>query len=283
MEISIHAPSRERRLPFRSYWLIWNISIHAPSRERPAVACNIYSTSAISIHAPSRERPKPSWTMSTLMPISIHAPSRERPFSLPSKTANINLFQSTLPHGSDVKQNLANAVKQGISIHAPSRERLPCSHVETALSLFQSTLPHGSDLFHLKNLLQLPIISIHAPSRERLPCLRCFTAKLYFNPRSLTGATILDTIHGIDDKVFQSTLPHGSDRFPPCSTWSRFPFQSTLPHGSDSIRLPIYLLRTIISIHAPSRERRSFFGSIVKRSAYFNPRSLTGATEYSND
>ena len=74
-----------------------------------------------------------------------------------------------------------------------------------------------------------------------------------FNPRSLTGAT---------------PAP-GECEF-------RYEFQSTLPHGSD-LKQSIGSARGAISIHAPSRERRSnSFAYIII--CDFNPRSLTGAT-----
>ena len=53
--------------------------------------------------------------------ISIHAPSRER--LLPGgKVVFTELFQSTLPRGSDKRARITN-VESAISIHAPSRER----------------------------------------------------------------------------------------------------------------------------------------------------------------
>lgn len=58
----------------------------------------------------------------------------------------------------------------GISIHAPLRERLVASSSEPKRLRFQSTLPYGSD--HYSHLV------------SNFP--------LYFNPRSLTGATTLD-------------------------------------------------------------------------------------------
>ena len=98
----------------------------------------------------------------------------------------------------------------------------------------------------------------------------------YFNPRSLAGATI--------------TLQY-------CQHF--FEFQSTLPRGSDHSSVHCDKL-TLISIHAPSRERPYFwmfvsmllcisihapsrerphhpqFGKICRH--HFNPRSLAGAT-----
>ena len=97
------------------------------------------------------------------------------------------------------------------------------------------------------------IISIHAPSRERLPRPLVPTAKADFNPRSLAGAI---PIH--------------------LETGTFIAFQSTLPRGSDSDRR-IYDGRNRISIHAPSRER-FLTCAPQQRTAYFNPRSLAGAT-----
>ena len=99
--------------------------------------------------------------------ISIHAPSRERPVCRRlAKTPEP--FQSTLPHGSD-SEFAAEGTLAHISIHAPSRERQIFKRANSAVGKFQSTLPHGSD------------------------CLGYLVATLLsnFNPRSLTGATIL--------------------------------------------------------------------------------------------
>ena len=77
--ISIHAPSRERRLLFDHFQAMCGISIHAPSRERLYIAMRHNKTLSISIHAPSRERPSQPYLSN-----STH-----------------QKFQSTLPHGSD--------------------------------------------------------------------------------------------------------------------------------------------------------------------------------------
>ena len=54
---------------------------------------------------------------------------------------------------------------------------------------------------------------------------------------------------------FQSTLPRGSDLSWKKQSVCGYPFQSTLPRGSDREEA-LKLLRQIISIHAPSRERQ---------------------------
>ena len=77
---------------------------------------------------------------------------------------------------------------------------------------------------------------------------------MYFNPRSLTGATG----GGIVAQLLEQ-------------------FQSTLPRGSDADE---HLLQAVlrISIHAPSRERPGAHPAPC-RARHFNPRSLSGATE----
>ena len=120
-------------------------------------------------------------------------------------------------------------------------------------------------------------ISIHAPSRERRNSITIKPGTVYFNPRSLAGATI--NIHHTtmraeisihapsrerqyhtlqqrsDQRVFQSTLPRGSDAFIHRIITSNRIFQSTLPRGSDASSIcPSESL--FISIHAPSRERQ---------------------------
>ena len=141
-----------------------------------------------------------------------------------------NLFQSTLPCGSD-GQHIDNERKRLISIHAPLRERLIMRIFLLCILVFQSTLPCGSDynkvsfFNHLKN----------------------------FNPRSLAGATRKAQFSSAI-VTFQSTLPCGSDAWKWSNSNLSGTFQSTLPCGSDTAR---YILKktTGISIHAPLRER----------------------------
>ena len=121
----------------------------------------------------------------------------------------------------------------------------------------------------------------------------------YFNPRSLTGATIAHactdgsifiSIHAPSRErplqcppyhhlVFISIHAPSRER-PPASIDFLFlsKFQSTLPHGSD-LCLGLYLRsKKNISIHAPSRERPYLGITWGAVKWHFNPRSLTGAT-----
>ena len=144
------------------------------------------------------------------------------------------------------------------------------------------------------------MISIHAPSRERLFCaLVGFLMMSDFNPRSLTGATTNGAAMVVM-APFQSTLPHGSDYISLFLTESVRDFNPRSLTGATSY-WDNRLVSDFISIHAPSRERQKFspllrrltlFQSTLPHGSdhslllqglqylYFNPRSLTGATNY---
>ena len=165
-----------------------NISIHAPSRERPPYSPQHKKRILISIHAPSRERRMitkiPTGCTTNFNPrsltgatpyklsmdlskaISIHAPSRER-LNLSEKEILEVVFQSTLPHGSDLKMLLFMA---------------------KAMNFNPRSLTGATTELNIKYLAI--IISIHAPSRERPLLFSIFQILfIHFNPRSLTGAT----------------------------------------------------------------------------------------------
>ena len=86
----------------------------------------IFTTLRISIHAPSRERHN---IHQILLTSSLHF----NPRSLAGATsicfvpANIIVFQSTLPRGSDLVKVTRLLFYISISIHAPSRERRYCA------------------------------------------------------------------------------------------------------------------------------------------------------------
>ena len=126
-----------------------------------------YLLLTISIHAP------------VVVPavISIHAPSRER-LEGTNIVPVMDIFQSTLPHGSD---------------HGTMQPK-------PLLLVFQSTLPYGSDYERCRHRICQPI-SIHAPLRERLRVQRCSIMPEHFNPRSLAGATCYFGSHTYDTRI----------------------------------------------------------------------------------
>ena len=102
------------------------------------------------------------------------------------------------------------------------------------MAVFQSTLPHGSDRDHVDDEDKLTI-SIHAPSRERPEATKKRGFNMAnFNPRSLTGATA----------DYNSPTQRAMDFNPRSLTGA-----TNLPDDQ--------LCAGAISIHAPSRERRS--------------------------
>ena len=119
-----------------------------------------------------------------------------------------------------------------ISIHAPLRERRLQEAYAEAGDKFQSTLPYGSDL--------------NWRVRRKTHC--------YFNPRSLTGATLTGIRRRGYPRNFNPRSLTGATATSNILHLLLI-FQSTLPYGSD-------------------HENKEPFHSYVD----FNPRSLTGAT-----
>ena len=97
-------------------------------------------------------------------------------------------------------------------------------------------------------------ISIHAPLRERLHALSSIVLMVYFNPRSLTGATGRTHKNPRCHVLFQSTLPYGSDG-QQCRRKHRcYHFNPRSLTGATEKYADIRQ-RMAISIHAPLRER----------------------------
>ena len=121
---------------------------------------------------------------------------------------------------------------------------------------------------------------------------------MYFNPRSLAGATLLLRVFHLL-LIISIHAPSRERHTSLKSNMTKLKFQSTLPRGSDNMLKSITLYNSHISIHAPSRERQIFhyvndtfgkFQSTLPRGSdlniftsiiiifHFNPRSLAGAT-----
>ena len=120
--------------------------------------------------------------------ISIHAPSRERPVIYINHKL-FNLFQSTLPRGSDLQPR----------------------HVTKTHGVFQSTLPRGSDSFLCCSSKPFSI-SIHAPSRERLSPRFCHMASCMISIHAPSRERRRIKAQKMKSIIFQSTLPRGSDQ-----------------------------------------------------------------------
>ena len=188
---------------------VLDISIHAPSRERPTTEKrkeqpNIFQSTLprgsdpqdirpgfdrleISIHAPSRERPIKTAARLMQKSISIHAPSRERLFCHITSNVGTDFNPRSLAGATNFWQQVFNS--KDISIHAPSRERL--SSVPFVLAHLEHFNPRS--LAGATTISHFIVVYRH-----------------YFNPRSLAGATALLCLIVLM-VLFQSTLPRGSD------------------------------------------------------------------------
>ena len=153
------------------------------------------------------------WRIVLQIIISIHAPSRERLTTCLMCSIPQNEFQSTLPRGSDIRNENHSAFVV-ISIHAPSRERPSTSALPSPVKLHFNPRSLAGATRAAGRRKQAAYISIHAPSRER---------------RAVA-------ISAMPARRFQSTLPRGSDDAVIEVNDVAFLFQSTLPRGSDFIR-----------------------------------------------
>ena len=226
--ISIHAPSRERRIGFNKTFDTQGFQSTLPRgsdnpTRRPQPQERLFQSTL----------PRGSDDIITLYlslrRISIHAPSRERR----TGCACIHIadtFQSTLPRGSDLNIILGDYLVK-ISIHAPSRERR-VGHIDkhhcrnfnprslagatqiseryTSSHQFQSTLPRGSDWKCSIKIIGITI-SIHAPSRERPEIAGQIMTDEYISIHAPSRERLLGQIVGVSRQLFQSTLPRGSD------------------------------------------------------------------------
>ena len=165
---------------------------------------------------------------------------------------NTFLFQSTLPYGSDmIAQQLTD-----VTSNFNPRSLTGATSVDADGTLtwtFQSTLPYGSDSTNpIQN--KAVKISIHAPLRERLNLLTHHSSfARYFNPRSLTGATMIyGQIMTCQDISIHAPLRERLTPFDNLSMVHHFNPRSLT--GATVAAAPIATQRAI-SIHAPLRER----------------------------
>ena len=98
------------------------------------------------------------------------------------------------------------------------------------------------------------VISIHAPSRERLEIKSLIARLRHFNPRSLAGATVGNSVAFITANDFNPRSLAGATEW---TVLDVFPGRISI-HAPSRERRSLILNKnklTHISIHAPSRER----------------------------
>ena len=174
----------------------------------------------------------------------------------------LNVFQSTLPHGE--RQETPHKTGHGriISIHAPAWGATNVSmNSWRSPTYFNPRSRMGSDGWRRMSERRLSI-SIHAPAwgateqfRSHPPVIHisihapawgatrldATSARLpgNFNPRSRMGSDLEGVGHLVADELeFQSTLPHGERPNSYGTSIRRSIFQSTLPHGERPASVP---------------------------------------------
>ena len=191
-------------------------------------------------------------------------------------TSITRLFQSTLPHGSDITQYAWWYPHVAISIHAPSRERRNSSDGIVSIRPFQSTLPHGSDppLLILDSLFS----DFNPRSLTGATLVITFFALrlLNFNPRSLTGATRAFKCCDFEKLYFNPRSLTGATTKSHFVALYRHDFNPRSLTGATSTCFVPALIIAFQSTLPHGSDQRIFLNLAL--SLYFNPRSLTGAT-----
>ncbi len=184
------------------------------------------------------------------------------------------LFQSTLPYGSD-KTCTCWRFNSRISIHAPLRERLMLKALWVLIITFQSTLPYGSDRVCRFAFQRPRYFNPRSLTGATLGYTLQHNGQIDFNPRSLTGATFITPLF-ILFILFQSTLPYGSDNYYPVI---RIHIRNFNPRSLTGATAQFALL----SYHAKFQSTLPYGSDQILYHPlhyleHFNPRSLTGAT-----
>ena len=207
-QISIHAPSRGRRL-FKIHFLncglfqstpphggdhpwCWQSAVHSYFNPRPHAGATWaqYSQRFGILFQSTPPRGGDEHVMLRLCSGQYFNP---RPLAGATKIDVWDFYREIISIHAPIRGRLAvDAVLDYghlISIHAPIRGRHKPSVPAAAREKFQSTPPHGGD-----------------------PCVCLINNVIcYFNPRPLTGATSLPLSTGPAPRKFQSTPPRGGD------------------------------------------------------------------------
>ena len=120
-------------------------------------------------------------------------------------------------------------------------------------------------------------ISIHAPLRERPVWYDIYKHSKAISIHAPLRERRAKHIDKINNFLFQSTLPYGSDGVFMFLFSAQHRFQSTLPYGSDTNHANAAMMITKFQSTLPYGSDCLLCCSLFWQD-YFNPRSLTGAT-----
>ena len=225
------SPHGERPTPKGGRQIFLAFQSTLPARGATVIATAFAFAPNISIHAPrtGSDMRRPAWRtcQSYFNPRSPHGERRETYTRRKSRL----YFNPRSPHGERLAIPRVQAFQSDISIHAPRTGSDPASRFQSYRSAyFNPRSPHGErrqshGFRHFRAIFQstLPArgatsmiimdgcctcISIHAPRTGSDPTLS-FRPRHggYFNPRSPHGERQGFKFRGIDDVIFQSTLP----------------------------------------------------------------------------
>ena len=142
--ISIHAPSRERRINRLNSVSTIRFQSTLPRGSDPITAYQLRQCKPFQSTLPrGSDTSKDTKHMS--LTISIHAPSRERPFQQAARFCLAFQFQSTLPRGSDRMAARQSRLANGFQSTLPRGSDYYVMLSDIFTYAFQSTLPRGSD------------------------------------------------------------------------------------------------------------------------------------------
>ena len=163
---------------------------------------------------------------------------------------------------------------QIVSIHAPTRGATATARMEFLEVLFQSTHPHGVRLFYTT----MTRIRTCFNPRTHTGCDKyqrlCLTSLQRFNPRTHTGCDEVKFCAEIEERMFQSTHPHGV-RLNQInqSVGSRVSIHAPTRGATEA--LSVINATLPVSIHAPTRGA-TLSRPHSSRDNCFNPRTHTG-------
>ena len=216
------------------------------------------------------------------------------------KSAQNKRFQSTLPRGERLIQDIKKRGIRYISIHAPARgATLASMKTIQQKNDFNPRSREGSDTAGMVDRRSSKRFQSTLPRGERQNLKATYTGDMRFQSTLPRGERPDRRVPSLLRRLFQSTLPRGERRRAGEKTDRRERFQSTLPRGErrttaiymDSLisfqstlprgeRLHVHvpvLSAYEISIHAPARGATIVAIVTAVVSADFNPRSREGS------
>ena len=160
-----------------------------------------------------------------------HSPCGERPDAAGLLTANLILFQSTLPMRGATGFHLLPSGDFSISIHTPHA---------------------GSDGINCKDFPCPAYFNPHSPCGERLAVFNHpETSRLFQSTLPMRGATLCLLLYNTHSIISIHTPHAGSDVSPSLQLLPSQRFQSTLPMRGATESFPLEDIDILISIHTP--------------------------------